>query len=112
MSDEIKKISDWLEAHIGSHDIANALTLRDSFIAECGCVPLHWPMHTVKETRERIAGDVRGGSVTGADEAKVVYGYELAASLAYDYADKFRSTAMGRGFAYRHCVEALRAAGK
>lgn len=105
-----KKISDWLEEHIGSHDIDEATALAKSFNEETGGDPSGWPTHTVKETRDRIANDPRGGSISGKNEVRCVYGYELASHLAWKHTKK-SSHAMGRGFAYRENVQLLRDAG-
>lgn len=106
----MKKVSDWLTESIGSHDIAPADKLASDFTAETGEEPC-WSTHTVAETRKAIASRGLGGNCGGQPKLMVVWGFEVAQSLAMKYAG-FRSTKLGRGSLYWDCVDALRKAGK
>lgn len=105
------KISEWLNESIGSHDIADSAALRADFVAKVGHEPINWPSHSKRETKRAIDARGLGGSVREG-EGDDVWGYELAAKLAFNYADGFRPTAIGRGTAFWQCVEALQKAGK
>ena len=106
------KISEWIETQTGSHDIQNHAQLNASFQKHTGITDYVLPSHTIKAARNAIAQRGLGGYVDGDEKTLVTYGFEIAIELARLHAPGYQRTKMGRGFAWREAIDALKAAGK
>lgn len=102
------KISDWLK-DIGPWTIYVSQQMKEEFKKETGQEPV-WPEHSDHDTNKAMYERGLGGTPINTTE-KVCWGYEVAISLARKYVPNFRSTKMGRGFAFREALEALQKAG-
>jgi hypothetical protein len=107
----MKKISEWLN-ELDGHGIYEAVPMAKEFTEETGETPDVWPIHTTKQTRKIMRDRGLGGTLDAKFDSQLVYGYELAATLARKYANGYRSRYIGRGSSFRDCVEAIREAGK
>jgi hypothetical protein len=105
----MQTITEWLSESIGSHDIADAEALMKDYALCTGHIAKNWPTHSPQETKRAIEARGLGGSLT-TDAKKLAYGWQVAETLALQYAG-FRTEKVGRGSAYRECVEALKAKG-
>lgn len=104
------KPSTWLEESTDSHAIQTAGLLAEHFEAKVG-MPAVWPTHTVRETIKNIKARGLGGSARGEPTELVVYGYEVAESLAMHFIPGWGSPFEGRGRRFRQAIEDLRKAG-
>lgn len=109
---DLLSISDWLSEAIGSHDISDAVKLKENYKLATGNEPGKWPVHTRAQTKAAMDARGLGGTLKEDAGNGEVWGYELASHLAYHFANGYRPSAMGRGTAYRQCIDALKAAGK
>lgn len=105
------KISEWLSTQTGSHEIQDHKQLSASFECKTG-YDTELPSHSVASTRQAIKNRGLGGDCAGEPQHRVAWGYEVAIHLAREHVPDFRSTKMGRGFAWREAIDALKAAGK
>jgi hypothetical protein len=105
-----KTISEWLSDSICSHDIADADALKKDYALNTSHIAKSWPVHSVEATKGAIIARGLGGTLDDTSAQNLVYGWELARTLARQYAG-FTSNKMGRGFVFRECVEALKAKG-
>lgn len=103
-----RKISAWLSESIDSHDIVDHEGAAKDFREVTGLEPC-WPTHTGRATRAEIQRRPSGGTLNAKPDQLMAWGYEIAIALASKYVEGFRSTKMGRGFAYREALDALRA---
>lgn len=106
------RVSEWLVNNTDSHGIYSAVDLQRSYAKDTGMTDM-LPTHTIRETRQRISADPRGGEIVETDDATLCcYGYELARFLADRYGkDREYRNKTGRGFLYRAAVESMRANG-
>lgn len=107
------KVSTWLSS-LDSHTVYEYHGLAGDFQVKTGELA-SWPTTSLKDTRERMRNDPRGGQLykdDQSDETRVVYGYSLAVYLASQYVRGFKSTKMGRGFMFHEAIDALIQAGK
>jgi hypothetical protein len=103
-------ISEFLEANLGSHDIAAYDSIAADFANTTGLM-FCAPRHSAKRIRDMIRLRGAGGDYEG--ELDGCNGWETAEELAIVYADfKPNPNIQGRGSRYRAALEALRQAGK
>lgn len=96
----------FLESY-GSHDIYLAEPVARRFLVYTGR-KAPWTPTSAAEIRRQIAARGLGGSYEG--NAPGVAGFVMAEACAHEFA-RFHSLKMGRGSAFRECIEALRGNG-
>ena len=100
-----KRVSEWLE-DIHSHSILGYLEASEDFRNQTNIEDTSdWPCYTRDEMIAKIEARGLGGELNG--EGPFVPACEIAAHYAAKLVG-FESIKLGRGSAYRECVEALR----
>jgi len=107
----MQKISEWL-GEMDGHTALSVELARPAFEKATGKT---WPDYLkgepVREVLERAKDDIKGLQYWKGDASHhVIGGWQIACALAEEYV-KFHSSKLGRGSAFRDCLEALRGAG-
>lgn len=107
----MKKVSDWLST-IDGHSALSVELSRPAFEKATG---KKWPKYLtgrpVKQVLKEGRQDFKGLQYWAGDpKHHVIGGWQVAAALASEYAKGFSSNCLGRGFAFRECVEAIKEA--
>ena len=103
------KLSEWLET-IESHGIYKADKIAERFKRETGHDAC-WSTQSVNAVKEEMQDRGCGGYVKGEDSERAATGYIMAMAIARKHVPGFKSTKMGRGFAFHEALDALKAIG-